>query len=129
MKSFTQTIEIIMLHWQIITLGTLLLVSLASLFPAEHLPAVPGTDKTHHFISYCILVLPVAIKQPKFWPTITCFLLIWSGIIELIQPYVNRYGEWYDFYANAAGIILGLMIGTLLKCLYCHIQNRTENDR
>lgn len=128
MKSFTQTIEFITRHWQVITLGTLVLISVASLFPAEHLPAVPGTDKTHHFISYCILMLPLAIKRPKFWPAIACVLLIWSGFIELIQPYVNRYGEWYDFYANAAGIILGLVLGVLLKCLYCHIQNRNENN-
>ncbi len=26
--------------------------------------------------------------------------------MELIQPYVNRYGEWLDFAANAGGTAL-----------------------
>ena len=30
-----------------------------------------------------------------------CFAL-YSGLIELIQPRVNRYGEWMDFMANVA---------------------------
>jgi hypothetical protein len=26
-------------------------------------------------------------------------------LIEIIQPYVNRYGEWLDFLANTIGVI------------------------
>ena len=31
----------------------------------------------------------------------------YGGLIELIQPYVNRYGEFSDFLADAAGAALG----------------------
>jgi len=37
--------------------------------------------------------------------------VLWSGAIELIQPYVNRYGEWLDLAANVAGVAIGAMVG------------------
>jgi len=43
-------------------------------------------------------------------PVIAMFFLGWSGGIELIQPYVNRYAEWGDFAANAAGLACGWLI-------------------
>jgi len=36
-------------------------------------------------------------------------------VIELIQPFVNRYGEWLDLLANIAGLILGMSVGLLLR--------------
>jgi VanZ family protein len=38
------------------------------------------------------------------------FFIVWSGLIELIQPYVNRYGEWLDMLANMGGVILAIVI-------------------
>lgn len=37
------------------------------------------------------------------------FIIFWGGAIELIQPSVNRYGEWLDFYADAFGALLVLL--------------------
>jgi len=37
-----------------------------------------------------------------------------GGVIELIQPYVNRYGEWLDFIANTAGVLIGSGFGLLV---------------
>ena len=59
----TTLINFISRFWQSITLIVLTLITVASLFPAEHLPEVPGTDKTHHFISYCALMFPAAIRK------------------------------------------------------------------
>jgi hypothetical protein len=56
-----------MRFWQAITLVVLTLITVGSLFPVEHLPAAPGNDKTHHFIAYCVLMLPVALRRPKYW--------------------------------------------------------------
>ncbi len=38
------------------------------------------------------------------------FFFCWSGAIELIQPYVNRYGEWLDLAANTGGLISGFIV-------------------
>jgi VanZ family protein len=96
--------------WRSITLVTLALITVTSLLPAEHLPAAPGSDKTHHFIAYCALMLPTALRRPRDWFALALLFIIWSGLIEVIQPYVNRYGEWLDLLANTGGIILAIII-------------------
>ena len=100
--------------WQGITLLILLLITLGSLFPVEHLPPAPGSDKTHHFIAYAALMLPAALRQPKYFLSITLGIIAFSGAIELIQPYVNRYGEWLDMAANTIGVFCGWLLAKLL---------------
>lgn len=103
--------------WQAITLVVLTLITVGSLFPVEHLPAVPGSDKTHHFIAYCALMLPVALRRPKYWLAFALLFIIWSGLIELIQPHVNRYGEWLDMAANAGGVLIAIVLSQVLRWL------------
>ncbi len=33
----------------------------------------------------------------------------------MIQPYVNRYGEWLDFFANTIGVFIGFFAGVILN--------------
>lgn len=110
-------INLIQKYWLHITLLLLVSIATLSLWPVESLPSVPGTDKNHHFIAYAALMLPTALRQPKQWLMITLAFLIFSGAIELIQPYVNRYGEWLDMAANAFGLVCGLFIAKLLLLL------------
>tara|TARA_R110000787_G_scaffold274702_1_gene382774 strand:+ start:787 stop:1143 length:357 start_codon:yes stop_codon:yes gene_type:complete len=97
-------------YWRSLTLLMLVMITVTSLFPVEHLPTAPGSDKTHHFIAYCVLMLPVALRRPKYWLAFALFFIIYSGLIELIQPYVNRYGEWLDIAANAGGVLIAIVI-------------------
>lgn len=106
---------IVQRYWQIITVLTLTAITLLSLWPVANVPAVPGNDKAHHFIAYAALMLPVALRQPRYWLLIGIFFVVWSGMIELIQPYVNRYGEWQDMLANTGGISVGLLAGIWIK--------------
>ena len=101
-------------YWIAFTLFTLAVITTLSLWPLESLPSVPGSDKTHHFIAYAALVFPTALRKPKHWKKIGLFFIIYSGIIELLQPYVNRYGEWQDMAANTAGVVCGLLIAELI---------------
>ncbi len=98
-------------HWVIISLGLLTLITALSLFPAEQLPKVPGTDKTHHFIAYAALMLPTALRRPRYGWVIALGFIAYSGLIELVQPLVNRWGEWLDLFANAGGVAIGAAIG------------------
>ncbi|MEM9240274.1 MAG: hypothetical protein AAGB07_09875, partial [Pseudomonadota bacterium] len=41
-------------------------------------------------------------------------VLIWSGAIELVQPFVGRSASLLDLASNAAGLLLGLALGVLL---------------
>lgn len=102
-------------YWLQITISILTLITVLSLYPLNNLPSVPGSDKTHHFIAYAGLMLPTALRRPKHWLFIGFFFLCWSGVIELIQPYVNRYGEWLDLAANMSGILIGICIAFILN--------------
>lgn len=107
-------VELIERYWLILTVLVLVAITILSLWPLAFLPPVPGSDKTHHFISYAALMLPVAIKRPKYWLWIGVFFIAYSGAIELVQPYVNRYGEWLDLLANVGGVVCGIVLAKLM---------------
>ena len=87
-----------------------------SLSPLTELPDVPGNDKTYHLIAYAILAFPTSVTNQKVLSMTLLFILM-GGAIEIIQPYVNRYGEWLDFIANTIGVVIGLAIGLFLNKL------------
>ena len=101
-------------HWLVLTLIMLAAITTLSLWPADQLPDVPGTDKTHHFVAYGALIFPAALRRPLHWPWIGLFFVAYSGAIELIQPFVNRYGEWLDLAANTGGVICGVLLAQLV---------------
>ena len=98
------------------------IICLATLTPADVLPSVPGTDKTHHVIGFGGWALLCAFGPMKRFLLLSLFIIFLGGAIELIQPYVKRYAEWLDFYADAFGVILvilaRLIIGLFLKSQY-----------
>lgn len=87
------------------------IVTLLSLLPNEELPQVIGSDKVHHFIAYCAVILPISTIRFSFAAKLAPAYILYSGLIELFQPLSNRYAEWADFGVNTLGIILGLIIG------------------
>lgn len=98
-------------------LTTLIAVAIMglSLSPLERLPDAPGGDKLHHFVAYGALAFPLAFIQARHLIIyLICFIAL-GGAIEWIQPYVNRYGEWADFGANFAGVIMGWMMAQALQ--------------
>ena len=64
-----------------------------------------------------------ALSKPKHWKLIGLFFITYSGAIELIQPYINRYGEWLDMAANSFGVMCGLLLAELVIYFY-----PTSND-
>lgn len=113
-------------YWLFLTLVTLTAITVLSLWPLAILPAAPGSDKTHHLIAYAMLMLPVALRKPKHWKLAGLSFIAYSGIIELLQPYVNRYAEWLDLAANTAGIVCGLLIAELILYLFPTTSNRSK---
>lgn len=104
-------------YWISITVFWLTLITILSLWPLKQLPPIPGSDKTHHFVAYALLMLPTALRKPKYGIIICLFFIVWSGGIELLQPFVNRYREFQDLAANIIGLIFGLLIAKLLDWL------------
>ena len=103
-------------HWLIVSVCLLLIITAQSLCPLD-VPSPPGSDKIHHLIAYAALVFPVALRQPNRWLWFVVFFIGYSGLIELIQPYVNRYGEWLDMLANTAGVLCGVALATAINAV------------
>ncbi len=111
MKSLT----LIEKHWLTSSVCLLLIITGLSLWPLDSLPSAPGSDKAHHLIAYAALVFPIALRKPNRWLWFVVFFIGYSGLIELIQPYVNRYGEWQDMLANTAGVVCGVAMATAIN--------------
>ncbi|MGL1933277.1 MAG: VanZ family protein [Desulfotalea sp.] len=105
-------------YWIAFTLLILSAITILSLWPIDKLPAVPGTDKTHHLIAYTFLMLPVALRKPDKWILYGLIFIAYGGAIELLQPYVNRYGEWMDMIANTAGLVCAYFIARLVNIFF-----------
>ncbi len=121
-------LQIIKSYWLSLTIIVFIAITFLSLWPLPQLPSVPGTDKTHHLIAYAVLAFPVAIRRPEKWLWIVLFFIVYSGFIELVQPYVNRYGEWLDMAANTAGVICGLLLSEIMNRMIPSLHNRKEKS-
>ena len=128
-------ITLVARYHKLLTASLLFAITALSLWPVTHLPSVPGTDKTHHFIAYGALIFPLAlyfltnqIASPlttlKKMITTWLILVLYSGLIELIQPYVNRYGEWLDLAANSLGLLCGIVIAKVLAIYFNTLNNK-----
>lgn len=86
-------------------------IIILSLTPLERLPDAPGGDKLHHLIAYAALAFPTALIGARHLLFLSlCYIGLGAGI-EVIQPYVNRYGEWLDMAANGLGVLIGTACG------------------
>ena len=100
-----------------LTLFLALAIGYLSLSPLDDLPKAPGGDKLHHFVAYACLTFPMMFADARQWRRIMLPAIAYGGAIELIQPYVNRYGEWLDFAANSAGCFIGAGLALLASRL------------
>ena len=86
------------------------LIGLATLTPVEELPAVSGSDKLYHLISFAILTLPIAVIRPKAGWVMFILSVGYGGAIEVLQPLVDRNCELADFLADVGGVALGMAL-------------------
>jgi len=108
-------LNLIQRYWIFVTLFLLVIITIFSLTPLRKLPPAPGSDKAHHFIAYAALIFPAALRKFDYWLLVGLFFVCWSGLIELIQPYVNRYGEVQDMVANTSGLLCGVILAILIR--------------
>lgn len=100
-------------------------ITTLSLIPVPEVPEledVPFFDKWVHFVMYGALTLAMwtdwwrmerwTVPSLKFIIVSFAFPALWGGLMELAQAYLTtcRSGDWLDFYADAFGALLGLLI-------------------
>ena len=108
----------------IIVIGTWILCFMT--IPETPLSSVRFIDKWTHSLIYLVLGISISLEylrntkhaSPKFivvW--VWLIPIIMGGLIEILQSYCtngNRSGEWLDFFADAIGSTIALLIGILL---------------
>ena len=102
-------------NWKLFTFFLLSIITILSLYPLPVLPEVPGSDKSHHLIAYSVLAIPMVLANPRNLLLYLLLLIIYGGLIEILQPYVNRYGEWLDFLANIIGVISTYIVVSIYR--------------
>lgn len=112
-------------YWIALTAVVLAGITIFSLMPLDALPEIPSSDKTHHFIAYTVLAFPTAFRRPYRWIFLLIAFVGYSGVIELLQPFVNRYGEWLDLLANTSGVVCGACTAALINRFF---NLRTKNN-
>jgi VanZ family protein len=79
--------------------------------PEPYPPRIFSPDKIYHFVAFFSIVFLVVATGPRRWIWVAPLAIAFGGVIELIQPHINRTGTWYDFAANTAGVAAGVWLG------------------
>ena len=99
--------------------GLIALTILAfTLLPAVTMPKpnwLTQVDKLYHTMAFAALIIPAALFDRGAVRRMVIGGLILGAAIEFIQPSVGRDADVMDFLADAAGLVLGLGVGWLLR--------------
>ena len=97
-----------------LTIIFIIIICFGTLTPLPKSLDVPGSDKWHHFVAFAFLVYPLTVANKKCWIPIILFGLFFGALIELVQPYLNRFGDIQDFQADAIGVLIGFALGVIV---------------
>jgi VanZ family protein len=98
----------------------LVIIAVLCLMPGNDLPRIPLSnlpqfDKLVHFMMYFILALllvkPLRRLQLPVWVIVLVISVLIGGLIEILQYAITnlRSASWFDFFADIAGTITGLL--------------------
>ena len=90
-----------------------LAICVGTLTPLANKVYAPGSDKWYHFIAFTALAYPLSAASRLYWIPTLIFGLSLGALIEITQPYVNRFGDIKDFQADALGVLFGIFLGIL----------------
>lgn len=95
--------------------------------PGISLPTFVGADKWVHALMYAILggmvcwdCMRMKMSGWRLWFTAIVLPMLYGGAIEVIQEqwFAPRSGEWMDWGADCAGVIIGATSIMIIKRLY-----------
>lgn len=102
---------------KIITGFFVVAILVGALFPVSQLPVVGSGDKAAHLIAFALLALPLNLAGHPRWLLLNTGFVLFGGVIEFIQPFVGRHGEWLDLGADMTGVLVGLLLARGLHLL------------
>ncbi len=105
----------------IVWVGCFTAAFIATHLPPSNLPSAPWiSDKVEHFLGYLGLYFVTVWRFRRYTdsPTrsvrpIAIFvgLAAYAAMDELTQPFVGRTAEWGDWFADLAGVMVGIVLG------------------
>ena len=67
-----------------------------------------GWDKSNHLLAFSVMALLGRRAYPGRTLAVLSSLLAYGALIEVLQSFtINRFAEWQDLVADAAGLALG----------------------
>ena len=103
-------------------------LSLTPFFPETPLDDVQFIDKWTHLVMYggtCSVIWWEYLRSHDHieWRKLVLLavvgMILLGGLMEILQAYctTTRSGEWLDFWADSIGVLLGSVIGILMKTI------------
>ena len=94
--------------WKILFLGTSVVVLALALTPGGDQLPTTGWDKANHLLAFFTLCVLGLLAYPKYVVIVLLGLLLYGGLIEMMQSFTsNRFAEYADLAADAVGLIAG----------------------
>ena len=90
-------------------------IAAAPLTPRAGKLAPQGVAKLFHTAGFAVLVVPLLAVHLKTGLVIAPLALVFGGAIERIQPYVNRFGDFSEFWADFLGVLIGVTLTILFN--------------
>lgn len=94
--------------------------------------SIPHMDKVAHFFMYAILTafgagyIYIEGKEIRYMIIYVIFIIAIGGLIELVQPVVERGKDLYDFISNTAGVVFAVAMVYALRDLIDYIDDKTR---
>lgn len=85
-----------------------------------HSPTLIPNDKLQHLLAFVVLALLTRLSYPAVaWQVTGLALVALGALIEIVQaiPVLHRNCDIYDWYADVAAVVLGLVIATAIRRL------------
>jgi len=93
-----------------------------------------SVDKAYHVLAYFCLAFPLPILRPRQTIWVALGIMVFGGLIELVQYLFGREPSWGDFIANGIGAIVGAVIARHMGLWICglgelkNVNNEPMND-
>ena len=97
----------------ILTFTFALIICVGTLMTLPQAVDILETDKWYYFVAFAALTYPLTVANRRCWFLIIEFGLSFGALIEINQPYVNRFGDVADFTADAVGVLIGFSFGVV----------------
>lgn len=106
------------MNWIRISLVLVVLgIVFLSLKPPTGRVEINVNDKFGHLLAYCVLVVNAGLLVSKSkWLFVAISAFVFSALLEYLQGFVpGRTVDWRDLVANAAGVVIGLLVVYFFK--------------